>query len=171
MIITELQSAIDGWLKELDNYSFEKLLVQPSPGSWSLGQLYVHLIDANNYFIKQIKVCLTTNENSAGEAKQEARSMFNNNGFPDELLPGPPSNARTTQPINKEYIINGLTQIREEIGRIGVLITYSKSTGKSKHFALGFFTPMEWLRFAEMHMRHHLRQKKRIDEFLRKTSM
>ena len=170
MIITELQSAIDGWLKELDNYSFEQLLVQPGPGSWSLGQMYVHLIDANNYYINQIKVCLTSNANTKGEAKEEARIMFNNNQLPDEFLEGPPSNVQTTQPSSKQQIINGMTQVRDEIGRIGVLITYSKSTGKSEHFGLGFFTPMEWLRFAEMHMRHHLKQKKRIDDFLKAQS-
>jgi hypothetical protein len=41
------------------------------------------------------------------------------------------------------------------------------STGKSRHPGLGYFNAGEWLRFIEMHMRHHLRQKERIDAFLK----
>jgi len=38
--------------------------------------------------------------------------------------------------------------------------------GKSKHPGLGFFSASEWFQFAEMHLRHHLKQKERIDRFL-----
>jgi hypothetical protein len=34
---------------------------------------------------------------------------------------------------------------------------------KNKHPGLDYFNANEWLQFAEMHLRHHLRQKKRID--------
>jgi hypothetical protein len=40
------------------------------------------------------------------------------------------------------------------------------ATGKTRHPGLLYFSALEWLRFAEMHMRHHFRQKKRIDEAL-----
>ena len=39
--------------------------------------------------------------------------------------------------------------------------------GKAKHPGLNYLNASEWLQFADMHMRHHLRQKKRIDDFLR----
>ena len=48
-----------------------------------------------------------------------------------------------------------------------ILMTARKYKGKTKHPGLGYFSAEEWLQFAEMHFRHHLRQKKRIDEFLK----
>jgi hypothetical protein len=38
--------------------------------------------------------------------------------------------------------------------------------GKSKHPGLGYFTAQEWFQYVEMHMRHHLRQKARLDTYL-----
>ena len=46
-------------------------------------------------------------------------------------------------------------------------IANSKSKGKTKHPGLNYFNANEWLQFAEMHLRHHLKQEKRIEEFLK----
>jgi hypothetical protein len=43
---------------------------------------------------------------------------------------------------------------------------FTSSKGKTRHPGLLFFSALEWLRFTEMHMRHHFRQKKRIDHKL-----
>ena len=107
-MVQNINNTMDSWIKELDHYSFERLMIKPAPDSWSLGQLYIHLIEASNYFIRQIKLCLSTNDNANGESRPEAKSMFMNNDFPDVLLPGPPSNALTAQPQSKEQILEGL---------------------------------------------------------------
>jgi len=46
-----------------------------------------------------------------------------------------------------------------------LLISKSNHKGKTKHPGLNYFSADEWFRFAEMHFRHHERQKKRIDDF------
>jgi hypothetical protein len=83
--INDLDQSIDSWIKELEQYDFIQLCAKPSPTSWSLGQVCMHLIENTNYYVDQIKMCV---------------------------------NAR------------------------------------------------EWFQFADMHFRHHLRQKKRIEKFL-----
>jgi hypothetical protein len=50
---------------------------------------------------------------------------------------------------------------------VATLISESQFNGKTKHPGLGYFSAKEWLQFANMHFRHHLRQKKRIDVFLK----
>jgi hypothetical protein len=47
------------------------------------------------------------------------------------------------------------------------LITQSPYKGKTKHPGLHYFNADEWLQFADMHFRHHVKQKKKIDDFLR----
>jgi hypothetical protein len=37
---------------------------------------------------------------------------------------------------------------------------------KTAHPAFGFLNAREWFHLIEMHFRHHLRQKKRLDRFL-----
>lgn len=45
MLIEDFNRTIDIWIKQLDQYSFKQLRAKPSPTSWSLGQVYIHLID------------------------------------------------------------------------------------------------------------------------------
>ena len=162
---------IDSWIKALDEYSFSQLTAKPSATSWSVGQLYMHLIQATNYFIKQIHACTTSNDHLDGESYPEARSMFTNNDFPDALLDGPPSNASTPQPASKEQLVAALKNVKDEIKKAELLIAQTAFRGKAKHFGLGYFTAGEWLQFTEMHFRHHLRQKKRLDIFLEQTGV
>ena len=162
---------IDTWIKALDEYNVIQLTAKPSETSWSIGQLYMHLIQATNYFIKQLHACATSSDNADGEPQPDARLMFMNNDFPDVRLDGPPSNAVTPQPTGKQQLIDGLTKLKVELGKAERLISQTSFKGKAKHFALGYFTAAQWLQFAEMHFRHHLRQKKRLDMFLQQSGV
>jgi hypothetical protein len=161
---------LDAWIKELDKYSLEQLLAKPAAG-WSMGQLYLHLIEATVYFLKQAKACTSGNDNMNGQKFEAAEKMFSDNDFPDLRLDGPPSNAKTPQPDNKEQILQGLIELKNSFDEVSALVEKNTGNAKTKHFGLGYFTGAEWLQFAEMHLRHHLRQKKRLDEFLKEKSV
>jgi len=167
MIIKHFNHTIDNWIKELEQYNFTQLCARPSLNSWSLGQVYMHLISETNFYLEQIKICVSTNDNINEEASQNARAMFLNNDFPDEVIDGPPSNAYTPQPETKEQLMHCIMKLKEEINNAGILISKSSNKGKTKHPGLNYFNAYEWLQFAEMHFRHHARQKKRIDDFLK----
>jgi hypothetical protein len=170
MLSESFSNILDGWIKELDKYSLDQLLAKPAVG-WSMGQLYLHLIEATVYFLKHAETCTTGNDNMNAEKFPAAEKMFNDNDFPDLLLEGPPSNQKTPQPVNKEQILQGLINLKNKFVEVSALVEKNQGNGKTKHFGLGYFTAGEWLQFAEMHMRHHLRQKKRIDEFLKEKSV
>jgi hypothetical protein len=169
MLIENFNQTLDNWIKELEKYSFNQLSAKPSPTSWSLGQLYIHLIQSTRFFITQIQIAASSNDNINEGAFAGAKAMFRNNEFPDALLEGPPSNAVTLQPVSKDQLITKLTHLKDEIKEAEVLISKSQFNGKTKHFGLGYFTASEWLQFSEMHFRHHLRQKKRLDDFLKEN--
>jgi DinB superfamily len=171
MLIEDFNHTLDWWIKDLEQYSFDQLCAKPSATSWSPGQLYMHLINATRYFIKQIHICISTNDNEKEEMFANAKTMFRNNDFPDEILDGPPSNAVTQQPAAKKQLISGLLQLKDEINNAASLVFKSQFKGKTKHGGLGYFSANEWLQFAEMHFRHHLRQKKRLDGFLKKNNI
>jgi len=169
MINNSLHQIIDIWISELDHYDFEQLKAKPAENSWSLGQMYMHLIGATKHFLQQAGISLKTNENEHEKMTERAEPMFKNNQFPDAILEGPESNAYTPQPHTKEAIIESLKELQKEIYSLEELLAKNAMKGKTKHPGLGFFNGREWVRFAEMHFRHHLRQKKRIDLFLKKA--
>ena len=168
MLTDDFNHIIDHWIAQLDQYSFDQLCSKPSPNKWSLGQLYLHLLADTNYYIGQMEICVLSNDNAGGEAAPEARVMLLNNDFPDEVLEGSPNNALIPQPGSKEQLGNELVRLRADMNSMAERVSKSAFKGKTKHPGLGYFNADEWLQLAEMHFRHHLRQKRRIDEFLKK---
>jgi hypothetical protein len=167
MPIKDFNHTFDIWIKELEQHDFVQLRAKPSSNIWSLGQVYMHLIEATKYYIEQIRICISNNDYATQEASSDAKTMFLNNAFPDEALEGSPANAYVPQPDNKEQLMNGLINLKSEVNEVAVMISESPFNGKTKHPGLNYFSANEWLQFAAMHFRHHLRQKKRMDDFLK----
>ncbi|MEO6454041.1 MAG: DinB family protein, partial [Ginsengibacter sp.] len=118
-------------------------------------------------YFEQIKICLFTNDNVSEQVSPAAKTMFLNNSFPDELIEGAPANLHKPQPGNKKKLMGCLMKLKDEINNIELLISKTTFKGKTKHPGLNYFNAKEWFQFAEMHFRHHLRQKKRIDDFFK----
>lgn len=167
MASDDIENTIDVWIKDLEQYSFEQICTKPSQNSWSLGQVCIHLMDSSNYFLEQITICLSNNENTHEEMTENAKTMFLNDEFPNTLIEGPPSNNHTCQPNSKDEILNSLATIKETIIYYKIQISNSKFYGKTKHPGLNYFNATEWLQFIEMHFRHHLRQRDRIKTILK----
>lgn len=167
MVIEDFNHTIDFWIKELERYNFIELCTKPSPNSWSVGQVYMHLVAETSYYIEQMKVCASNKDNAIEEASHDAKTMFLNNDLPDQIIEGAPLNANMPQPASKEQLLRCLADLKDEVNRDQRLIFESRFKGKTKHPGLNYFNASEWLQFAEMHLRHHLRQKKRIDDFLK----
>ncbi len=166
IVVKQFNETIEKWISCLDNYSLEMLCQKPKIDSWSLGQVYIHIIDDTKYFIEQIKTALINNANMEKPMHEEAKAMFENNAFPDILLKGPSANTNLRQPQNKDELLQDLELIKEEVNKLSFTLDFEKSYGKTEHPGFQFFNASEWLAFAEMHMRHHFRQKKRIDDIL-----
>lgn len=171
LLLDDLNRTIDFWATHLEQYSFTQLSAKPSRESWSLGQVYMHLIENAYYYFEQIKTCVSTNANADKEASSVAKKMLLANEFPDELIEGPPENADTPQPLNKEQLVQHIKKIKDEIIHIDKLISSSRYKGKTKHPGLYYFSAAEWLQFTDMHFRHHLRQKSRLDDFLKANNI
>src|SRR5579871_3224043 len=119
MLIDDFNATIDIWINALQHYSFEKLLAKPDAESWSLGQVYMHIIDEAKWYIGQIEICLSDNENADGEMKEGGIKMFANNEFPDIKIKGDPVAAsQMPQPPGKEKILNELSAIKQRMNEL-----------------------------------------------------
>ena len=167
MTIEGFNHTVDLWIKELGNYDLAELRFQPAPGSWSLGQVCFHLVKNTNYYIEQINICCATNDHMTEVAFPEGIAMLRNNEFPDSIIEGPDTDVALPQPETKEELLSELLLVKTQMNNVAALIRATDFKGKTKHPGLGYFDACDWLQFSEMHFRHHLRQKKRIDEMLR----
>jgi len=166
ILLKEFNETIQKWIDYLDDYSLEMLLQKPGSNSWSLGQVYTHIADDTAWFVEQMRAALVTNADGEKEMHEHAKAMFRNNEFPDTMIEGPATNTYIKQPESINEVRQRLSTIKAEVNVLYTSFDLSKATGKTMHPGLLFFNALDWLQFAEMHLRHHFRQKKRIDEKL-----
>nr|WP_281285979.1 DinB family protein [Melghirimyces algeriensis] len=158
------------YLNELKHYTLEQLQYKPHPDQWSLGQMYNHLIQISlNMQFPAINQCLS-NEAECEEEKTEAGvRVFQNGSFPpikiklsDRLVP----DFTPAQPESKEELVSGLKKVLEQANEKIDRISSTPHTGKVAHPRFGALNVQEWFQLGEMHFRHHLRQKKELDQIL-----
>jgi len=167
--ITLLQAfneTIQKWIDFLDEYTLEMLCQKPDDNSWSLGQVYTHITDDTTWFVEQMTAAMQTRADSDKEMNENARTMLRNNSFPDILIEGPATGIVIKQPESGDEVRQKLLAIKADVNYLYAAFDPSKVIGKTRHPGLRYFNTLDWLQFAEMHMRHHFRQKKRIDEAL-----
>ncbi|SHF45668.1 DinB superfamily protein [Flavisolibacter ginsengisoli DSM 18119] len=164
MTLTELENTVDIWIIALQKYDVSVLQTQPDSDNWSLGQVYLHILNDTNFYMEQAGICLSHKENQSEKKTEFAALLFSNNGFPDEKIEVDLLANRTIpQPTNKADLVEQMEQLKASLTSLWEKVSESSDYGKTKHPGLGYFNAREWLEFAEMHMRHHLRQKHRIE--------
>lgn len=160
---------IDSWKASLNEYDFDQLLKKPSSESWSIGQVYMHLINSTlGFHLKQMDACLQSDANHSEKKTFEGFLAYRIlGGFPPIKIKVPPSELYTPkQPESKEQIASGLEEVEEALKKRLPLLAQAKYQGKTQHPGLGYMNAREWFQLVEMHFRHHLRQKSRLDDFL-----
>lgn len=186
--LRKFEETVSGYIRELDGSSLDQLLWKPAEDEWSLGQMYMHLIcSAQCMHLRNAALCLepggSTEVSRAGKTRP-GEDLFKAGSFPPDRIRVPPSPQYTPpQPESKEQIVEGLrdtvrrmveiepaiaseldpvTQVRLEPGKEIVRNTVL-------HPRFGGLNALEWFRLIEMHYRHHLLQKMRLDDAWREA--
>jgi len=154
------------WKRALEDYTDEQLGQLTEASGWTMGQVYDHLI-MTSYDLSRdwIPDCLATYEKTGDLTKTAAgTALFLLGRFPPirAKFAGP----APTQPQNKAEIETRFDDLLASMRDTRDLLNQATQSGKKKHFAFGHLDGWEWYRFVTMHLRHHRRQKKRIDELL-----
>jgi len=166
ILLNSFNETIQKWIDFLDNYTLEMLVQKPNDNSWSLGQVYTHITDDTAWFVEQMAAAMQTQADNDKKMHEHARAMLQNNSFPDVMIQGPATGVFIKQPESKEEVRLKLSVIKAEVNRLYASFDPLKAIGKTRHPGLLYFNTLDWLQFAEMHLRHHLKQKNRIDEKL-----
>ncbi|MED1664818.1 DinB family protein [Brevibacillus laterosporus] len=159
------------YLDELEKMDLQELTQKPADDEWSLGQMYLHLIhSALTMQLQNIKVCHEQQEGAvlvSGEKTEAGIQVFAQGSFPPIKIHVPPTKQYTPpQPTTKEELVLGLKNVLDRMRKWGEVIEEIPSHLKMLHPALGALNAQEWYALVEMHYRHHLLQKERLQAFL-----
>mgnify|MGYP000155921798 FL=1 len=167
MEIEKFDDTIDIWIKALSGYSYDQLLIKPNETSWSLGQLYLHIINESEWYNSQMEIALIDLNHRDKPMTLEAQQLFDRGEFEDRRIVGDQTIAQSiTQPESIDQLLRDLHTLKKASHDLWLKIQQDQNHGKSQHPGLGYFTALQWILFSEMHLRHHLKQKQRLDHFL-----
>lgn len=169
-LVEDFIKTINYWIDELEQYEMHQLTLKPDDDSWSIGQLYCHLVDETKFYFSEIENCLSNNDNQFESKTTRAIEQFKNNSFPNERFKGPADIDNQPQPESRPQLKDEFERLKDLVNEVGGKISISTNKGKTKHPGHDYLSAKEWFQYAEMHLRHHLRQKERIDSFLKNRS-
>jgi hypothetical protein len=168
-ILSRFERTAAIWLASLDDYSEEKFARKPDADSWSIGQVYNHLVSGTRlYHLQQIAQCLESRETERKAGKKlPGKLTFLLGSFLPVRIKVPPSDAYTPkQPASKEAMRTGLEKLMRMMRETEQKLAGASEIPATNHPALGALNAREWFQLIEMHFRHHLRQKVRLDRWL-----
>lgn len=156
-------------MENLDKYTDEQFLLKPSEESWSVGQVYEHLIRATEFLhFVQIKQCLQMNgSDAAGEKNIKGKISYTLGMFLPVKIKVPPTPGYTPpQPKSKRDVEERIKNLLPLLKEFLPLLETANPNNKTAHPGLGYLNAQEWFQIIGMHFHHHLRQKSRLDKFL-----
>lgn len=158
------------FIKEARKYG-DDFLKKPNDEAWSLAQMYSHIALVTDKCLDNIDLCKN------GEGKQQkfalGPAIFSLMGsFPPfkmhiHKIPNEVAAIYNPQAISIDDAITSLENSIKRMKQYIPIVNAIPKNQRAKHWAGGWFTALQWYQSAEMHIRHHLRQKKRIDVYIK----
>ena len=160
-----LEESLAAYRKKLDEIPDEQFNQTPPGGGWSYGQVYCHILQANLGSFTAIEKCI----NGTGQIDNKrlgilASLIFLTGRFPPIRIKAPKSIAAMVTNMDKEEARNNIIKVKKRIDQLIGAISKSSSFIKVKHPRLGMLNAKQWLRFINIHTRHHLKQLERINK-------
>lgn len=162
-----LEVTVGRYLTELENLDMEQLLHKTNEEEWSLGQMYLHLIQSAQFMhLRNVDQCLAGSEPTlitAGEKTEIGRTVFERGSFPPDRIRVPASPQYTPkQPESKEQLMEGLLAVVERMKHTEPALSQAPERNKVPHPRFGALNAKEWFLLIEMHYRHHFLQLGRL---------
>jgi hypothetical protein len=163
----QTNAIIDYWITEFKRYDWQKVIEKPSENEWSLGQVGIHLwMAGKGFFFKNAEKCLNKEGTENGKKKKFAAHLIFSFGMLPPVKYDMPKQVAVVpkQPESVEQLIDKLEEIKKISADYIRRMPESDPSLKIKHPFLGWLNTAEWIQLCNIHFRHHLRQKKRIEQ-------
>ena len=147
----------------LDGISEDDFTKLPANGGWSFSQLYSHIISVNKLALISIEKCIN------GTAKRNSRRLHWKvwlimliGKLPPGRIKAPERIEAMVSSVSREEAKNQLIRFSQRLEEIYKNISKASPDMKVSHPILGPLNARHWMRFIDIHTRHHIAQLERI---------
>ncbi|PWW02896.1 DinB family protein [Paenibacillus cellulosilyticus] len=168
-LLEQFENTANYYLSEIPKYTMEQMTRKPSEDEWSLGQMYLHLVGSALYMqLRNLELCREQESAPVANDRPEmVKAMFAAGSFPPDRIRVPASPQYTPkQPESLEEMEQGLRAVIARMRELEPTLAAIPADRAVAHPRMGLLNAQEWFALVEMHYRHHLLQKGRLDVFL-----
>lgn len=163
-VFSSLKHISSAYNLRLDQISDQDFQATPPGGGWSYSEVYSHIFDASLLSLQAMENCM----NGKGERKPTpflVKLILWYGGFPPQQKYKVPKFLEAR--VKKISTAQARLMINDFLQRLQILYPSTDTADpqlKSPHPRLGYLHTAGWLRFIEIHLKHHYKQLKRIDK-------
>lgn len=134
--------------------------------------MYLHLIHGALHFqLKAVEECIDGKALVGGEKNASGEKVYASGSFPSIRIKLPdkltgPLRADPPSPTDQDEVKQQMLSLIEKMRELEPRLSSVPMDQKVEHPAFGHLNAYEWFQLVEMHFRHHLHQKERLDPFL-----
>jgi len=148
------------WLKDMDEEDFVK---PPPNGGWSYSEVYCHVIQVNVRSILAVERCIYAKSGHGRSGPNlAARLILYMGKFPPVKIKAHPKVASIVKTVSKEEARNDMLVFCNKLQDLLPRLLKVPGHQRTRHARLGMLNCSEWLKFIDIHTRHHLKQLERI---------
>ncbi len=163
-IKASIHKTVDAYKSKLSAYADDVFQQVPPIAGWSYSEVYSHIFDSSLLSL----MALEHAAKGKGEDKPThfAVKLILLLGAlpPTQQYKVPKRLADRVKKISKTEALDFILEFEEALDDNYPLVGLATLTCKTKHPRLGYLNAKQWLRFIEIHLKHHLKQLGRIEK-------
>lgn len=160
------------WMTELENYDERAIHLRPIEGSWSVSEVYDHVMRVTrSYQIPNLKSSLTESAKRKKRKNKYGIAVFNlgirkNIHMKMEEFPTSLVSAFTPVQRNKDELVQDFASFILEVNGLQDFLMKSNKRNKQYHPMFGDIDTTEWFALIELHMWQHDKQRRKLKSYL-----
>jgi len=159
------------WKKTLEGTDGDVFGRDPGERAWKLGEVCDHVLETSRAFLDQAEALARGARGEERRGGVFAAIMSTVGTLPPmrvKVPTLPPELSRIAQPegLGKEEALRGFAALDERTRALAPEVAAAPRRLRAKHPVLGWFNAAGWFQLSEMHLRHHLRQLRRMRKAL-----
>lgn len=154
---------INAYQLKLNKLDEEDFVLSPPIGGWSYSEVYSHIFDSSLLSLMALNNCIKEEGEKKPTIFGAKMILLFGTLPPGKKYKVPKRLAERVKKINLMAAQQFITDFELQLGKTYPQIDNANLKFKVKHPRLGYLNAKQWLRFIEIHLNHHLKQLKRIE--------
>lgn len=159
-----LHKIVDAYKAKLSQYNEEIFQVTPPIDGWSYSEVYSHIFDASLLSLIALENCVKGKGEDQPTHFIVKVILFLGAFPPAQKYKVPNRLIDRVKKISKTEALDFILEFDQSLEDIFPSIAGADKKIKTKHPRLGYLNAKQWLRFIEIHLKHHLKQLIRIED-------